>query len=223
MSEPTIVVVTPNDVVRSRIEGRVRTDGGEIVSAARVEDVPAGIEPAAVVIDLDLERSLEAPELLRRRWPRALIAGFVSTPDRARWEAAAVRGYDLVSTRGAISAQVMERLRTWEGPQRRRRLRLMEAADTAGRLGLVHRAPETPVGPVAVYHVGKQLYAVGDVCPHAGAALSEGELHDGVVTCPLHGSQFDVRTGERRRGPSDEEIASYQVVVEGGIVYLEYG
>lgn len=221
MKQPSVVIVTPNEVVRARIASRVSGAGGETATTETVDALPDVDAPDAVVVDLDLERSLEAPGSVRRRWPRALIAGFVSTPDRARWEAAVVRGFDLVASRGAVAAQLLQRLRTWEGPPRRRRFRLLEAADTAGRIGLVHRTAETPVGPVAVYHVGKQLYAVGDVCPHAGAALSEGEIHDAVLTCPRHGSQFDVRTGTRVRGPSDEEIPSYPVVVDGGVVYLE--
>jgi len=48
--------------------------------------------------------------------------------------------------------------------------------------------------------------------------LSEGELEQRVLTCPRHGSQFDVCTGERLRGPADTGIATYPVVVAGGQV-----
>src|SRR5215472_12650962 len=39
------------------------------------------------------------------------------------------------------------------------------------------------------------LHAVDDACSHEGACLSEGELFEGSIECPLHGSLFDVRTG----------------------------
>jgi nitrite reductase/ring-hydroxylating ferredoxin subunit len=93
-------------------------------------------------------------------------------------------------------------------------------ADLAGRLGVVARLADLPVGPVAVYHFSGKVHAAGDVCPHAGARLSEGALEGTVVTCPLHGSQFDVCTGERLRGPADAEIKTYRVDIEGGQVFL---
>jgi nitrite reductase/ring-hydroxylating ferredoxin subunit len=68
--------------------------------------------------------------------------------------------------------------------------------------------------------VGGRLYAVADVCPHAGAVLSEGDLEGPVLTCPLHGSQFDVRTGDRRRGPADVGLGTFPLIEEGGRVYL---
>ena len=76
------------------------------------------------------------------------------------------------------------------------------------------------MGPVAVYQVDGAVCAIADRCPHAGALLSEGELDGRQVTCPRHGSQFDVRTGERMRGPADVDIATFPVVVTGGQVSI---
>jgi nitrite reductase/ring-hydroxylating ferredoxin subunit len=45
-------------------------------------------------------------------------------------------------------------------------------------------------------------------------------LEGGVVTCPRHGSQFDVSTGERLRGPADTDIATWPTVADGGQLYL---
>ena len=64
------------------------------------------------------------------------------------------------------------------------------------------------------------MYAAQDVCPHAGARLSEGALEGTIITCALHGSQFDVRTGERLRGPADVEIKTYRVEIQGTQVFL---
>jgi nitrite reductase/ring-hydroxylating ferredoxin subunit len=50
--------------------------------------------------------------------------------------------------------------------------------------------------------------------------LSEGELQGTVITCPRHGSQFDVRTGERLRGPAEREIKTYRVETDGGQVFI---
>ena len=48
---------------------------------------------------------------------------------------------------------------------------------------------------VALARVGDAVYAVGDVCAHRGAPLSEGKLSGARVACPWHGWMYDVRTG----------------------------
>jgi nitrite reductase/ring-hydroxylating ferredoxin subunit len=49
---------------------------------------------------------------------------------------------------------------------------------------------------VAVFNVSGQLYAIDDRCPHRGASLGRGTLHDSVVNCAMHGWSFDLRTGQ---------------------------
>ena len=53
-----------------------------------------------------------------------------------------------------------------------------------------------------LYREGETVYAIDDICSHAGAVLSRGPVVDCVVTCPLHESQFDVRDGHIVRGPA---------------------
>lgn len=48
----------------------------------------------------------------------------------------------------------------------------------------------------AVYNVDGQYHAVDGVCPHAGGPLGKGTLRGSVVTCPWHGWQFNVATGQ---------------------------
>ena len=48
----------------------------------------------------------------------------------------------------------------------------------------------------ALFKVGDQAYAIDALCPHSGAYLDQGYLEDGVIMCPLHAWDFDVRTGE---------------------------
>lgn len=50
--------------------------------------------------------------------------------------------------------------------------------------------------PVLVVRHGGRLHAVGNKCPHAGAALNTGVFSCGRIVCPLHGASFDVTTGE---------------------------
>lgn len=73
---------------------------------------------------------------------------------------------------------------------------------------------------IALFRVGDDVYAIGDRCSHAEASLSEGEVFDEAVECPRHGSEFDLRTGEPSSLPATSPVATYDVVVEDGTVYL---
>jgi len=48
---------------------------------------------------------------------------------------------------------------------------------------------------ILLANVQGRLYATDALCPHLQADLSEGTLHGTVLTCPLHGSEFDIRDG----------------------------
>jgi nitrite reductase/ring-hydroxylating ferredoxin subunit len=49
---------------------------------------------------------------------------------------------------------------------------------------------------LAISNVEGTFYAIDGVCPHQGGPLGEGELTGAVLTCPWHGWQFNVTTGE---------------------------
>jgi nitrite reductase/ring-hydroxylating ferredoxin subunit len=55
---------------------------------------------------------------------------------------------------------------------------------------------------VTLTRVGGRLHAFDDTCTHAGCSLARGVLESAVVTCPCHGSRFDVTSGEVLRGPA---------------------
>lgn len=76
---------------------------------------------------------------------------------------------------------------------------------------------------IAVFRIGDEVYAVSDVCSHAEASLSEGELFDHLVECPRHGSEFDLRTGEPESLPATRPVAVYQTRITDGDVYLAVG
>jgi nitrite reductase/ring-hydroxylating ferredoxin subunit len=66
-----------------------------------------------------------------------------------------------------------------------------------------------------VANVGGQYRAIGSVCTHEGGPLADGDLYDSIVTCPWHGSEFDVGTGEAVTAPAMEPEPVYEVRVEG--------
>lgn len=74
--------------------------------------------------------------------------------------------------------------------------------------------------PVAIWNVDGQFYATVDTCTHEQASLSEGDLWGEIVECPLHGAQFDVRTGEVKSLPAVIDLPTYPVKVENGAVYV---
>ncbi len=68
---------------------------------------------------------------------------------------------------------------------------------------------------VAVFNVDGTIYAIGGTCTHKGGPLGEGDLGEAVVTCPWHGAQFDVTTGQVVGPPAGESVPAYKVVVDG--------
>jgi nitrite reductase/ring-hydroxylating ferredoxin subunit len=65
---------------------------------------------------------------------------------------------------------------------------------------------------IVVARTGDGCVAFDDRCTHKGGPLSDGALACGIVQCPWHGSQFDVQTGEVRRGPALAPIDTYEVL-----------
>ena len=74
-----------------------------------------------------------------------------------------------------------------------------------------------------LFNVDGEFHAARDVCPHKGAQLSAGDLEDGVVICPLHAWEFDVRTGECISMPEWPSLTLCDVRVDGDIVRLVMG
>ncbi len=82
------------------------------------------------------------------------------------------------------------------------------------------KAVQTMGHEVCLANVAGKYYAIGNLCTHVHGPLAQGSLKDHIVTCPWHGSQFDVRTGEVKRGPATVPEAVYEVKVEGATVML---
>jgi 3-phenylpropionate/trans-cinnamate dioxygenase ferredoxin subunit len=82
------------------------------------------------------------------------------------------------------------------------------------------RAYDTPYGRVAVAHVDARLLAFGDECTHLGCSLAEGALDDRevTVTCPCHGSVFDMESGEPLEGPAEDSVPVFEARVIDGWV-----
>ena len=74
--------------------------------------------------------------------------------------------------------------------------------------------------PVAIVRSDGEIYAIHDVCSHANVALSEGEIEGQTLECWLHGSRFDMVTGEPTGLPATQPVPVYPVKIDGDDVYV---
>lgn len=98
--------------------------------------------------------------------------------------------------------------------------------------GWLDVAPEAAINPgqfeivdledilVAVFNAGGRFYAIEDVCTHDGEELAGGPVEGTVITCPRHGAQFSLETGEVLAPPAYEPVRTFPVRVENGIVQV---
>jgi 3-phenylpropionate/trans-cinnamate dioxygenase ferredoxin subunit len=74
---------------------------------------------------------------------------------------------------------------------------------------------------IAVVHADDgNFYAIYDECSHAAIPLSDGEIDGCTLECWLHGSRFDLRTGEPSGLPATEPVPVYPVEIRDGDVFV---
>ncbi|MBA2274284.1 MAG: non-heme iron oxygenase ferredoxin subunit [Actinobacteria bacterium] len=75
---------------------------------------------------------------------------------------------------------------------------------------------------VGLYRVGDDVYALGDVCTHEEAYLTDGDFdaEELEVECPRHGSRFNVVDGSVRILPATRPEPTYEVKIEGDLVLV---
>lgn len=126
---------------------------------------------------------------------------------------------------------------------RRHFVRLDENAETTGSDTELTPTPDAPAGfvfaaneaklsgerglcvtvdgqEIALFRVAGQVVAIDNECPHQGGSLAEGEIRDGVVTCPLHSWQFDACTGCSVR-PRGKSVARHELLVQDGNIFVK--
>jgi len=95
---------------------------------------------------------------------------------------------------------------------------------------VVAKSDELAVGQMKLIHAGGRRLVLArtddghvvfdDHCTHCGGSLADGVLACDTVTCPWHGSQFNVRTGQVKSGRAEQPIHTYRVTESGGEVRL---
>ena len=80
---------------------------------------------------------------------------------------------------------------------------------------------ETDTKRIALFNCEGNFFAIDDICSHAEASLSEGEVYDCKVECPLHGAEFDLKTGEAVTLPATKSVNTYKTEIIDGYIYVE--
>ncbi|NNF52714.1 MAG: non-heme iron oxygenase ferredoxin subunit [Gammaproteobacteria bacterium] len=73
---------------------------------------------------------------------------------------------------------------------------------------------------IAVFNVSGEFFAIEDVCTHDGEELAGGPVDGHVITCPRHGAQFSLMTGEVLAPPAYEPVRTFPVQISNGIVQV---
>jgi 3-phenylpropionate/trans-cinnamate dioxygenase ferredoxin subunit len=88
---------------------------------------------------------------------------------------------------------------------------------------------------IMLARAGDKYYATQNRCPHLGGDLSAGTLEGTMITCPLHGSQFDITDGHNIRWMRGKglvaalgkaikpprPIKAYNLRIEGDVILVE--
>ena len=74
---------------------------------------------------------------------------------------------------------------------------------------------------VLLARVENKFWAIAPHCPHAGAPLADGVIHDDRVVCPWHNACFSLRTGKLLEPPAFNDLTSYPTSIESETVYVE--
>jgi len=70
---------------------------------------------------------------------------------------------------------------------------------------------------VALFNLEGSIFALDNMCQHAGGPLGEGKIMGDIVVCPWHGYRYHIKTGEYVKNP-EMRVACYPVKVEDGKV-----
>lgn len=74
--------------------------------------------------------------------------------------------------------------------------------------------------PVLLFSQGDKTFAIHDRCSHRGCSLADGEIEDGVVTCPCHGSRFGLENGSLKKGPATQPQPAFKTRERDGRIEI---
>lgn len=98
---------------------------------------------------------------------------------------------------------------------------LVKAAQTADITPGTGKVVQADGKTIALFNFGGTFFALNNSCTHVGGPLGEGKVDGNIVTCPWHGSKFEIKTGKVVGPPATRNVASYRTEVRDGAVYVE--
>lgn len=75
---------------------------------------------------------------------------------------------------------------------------------------------------VAIFNIEGEYYAIEDTCTHDGGCLTGGTVEANIIACPRHGATFDIKTGTALSAPAYEDLKTFAVRTNNGMVQLAY-
>ncbi len=76
---------------------------------------------------------------------------------------------------------------------------------------------------VIIVKIEDAIYAIEDLCTHDNLSMEEGEIEGNEIVCPFHGAKFCLKSGEVTASPAYENIATFPVQIEEGMVQIRDG
>jgi nitrite reductase/ring-hydroxylating ferredoxin subunit len=74
---------------------------------------------------------------------------------------------------------------------------------------------------IALFRIDGQVHAIGNVCTHGYALLTDGYFDGKCVECPLHQGLFDVTTGEAVDGPAQDPVRTFTAREQDGAIFID--
>lgn len=74
--------------------------------------------------------------------------------------------------------------------------------------------------PIGIYLVDGTVYAIGNLCTHEYAVLTDGFVDGDVIECPIHQARFSIRSGKVLSEPAVVDVPTYPVKISGDDVYV---
>ena len=201
-------------------------EDGETIDEVKFSGRGCAISQAATSMLMEMAQGKTATEVATMPQRRAARGDRRAAPEQP--DAAQVRAARPDDAQGrAAQGEGDAAARTASPASRRARAEVGCPSSTSARSTSCRpagrRSSTRDSSSVCVYNLGGELYALEDRCSHDDGPLCEGDWDpdEGVVICPRHGANFDIRTGEALTLPAFEPVETYPVRVEDGIVKVE--
>jgi 3-phenylpropionate/trans-cinnamate dioxygenase ferredoxin subunit len=79
----------------------------------------------------------------------------------------------------------------------------------------------TDVAEIAVFNLDGEFFAIEDVCTHDGGELASGVCDGDQIICPRHGARFCIRSGKVLTPPAYEDIETFPVRIDQGVIQID--